>query len=146
MKFPYHQKEQKTNAPNTFLGEILVNLICDYVRIPKVRLRMSTETFQRAILDYSEDGRQIVQNVSPANINRFLYNNMKSLPQFVNNNSTIDAVKGVTESVYRALLRSIQKLKEITVQLSNPQPLFDQLRVLLRDESKDILLVKISVP
>lgn len=60
-------EEQKTNAPQTFLGENLVNLICDYVRIPKVRLRMSTESFQRAVLDYSQDGREIVQNVSSLN-------------------------------------------------------------------------------
>lgn len=53
----------KTNAQKTFLGENLVNLICDYVRIPKVRLVMSTENLQRAVLDYSQDGRQIVENV-----------------------------------------------------------------------------------
>lgn len=81
----------------------------------QVRLRMSTESFQRAIIDYSEDGRQVVRN-------------------FVDNNSTIDVVKGATESAYRALIRSLQKLKEIAVQLSNPEPIFEQLRILLRDE------------
>ncbi|KAG4068504.1 hypothetical protein HA402_004845 [Bradysia odoriphaga] len=81
----------------------------------QVRLRMSTENLQRALLDYSEDGRQVVSN-------------------FVNNNSTIDAVKGASETAYRALIRSLQKLKEIAVQLSDPEPIFDQLRILLRDE------------
>lgn len=62
--FNINVKPSENNCTKTFLGENLVNLICDYVRIPKVRLRMSTEGFQRAVLDYSQDGRQIVQNVN----------------------------------------------------------------------------------
>lgn len=62
--FNINVKTSENKCTKHFLGENLVNLICDYVRIPKVRLRMSTESFQRAVLDYSQDGRQIVQNVN----------------------------------------------------------------------------------
>lgn len=65
-----------------------------------------------------------------------------SYQQFVNNNSTIDAVKTASENAYRALIRSIIKLKEIVIEISNPEPLFEQLRVLLRDESKNIKCFK----
>lgn len=66
----------------------------------------------------------------------FYRKKISKFSQFVNNNSTIVVVKDATESVYRALIRSFQKLKEIAVQLSHPEPIFDHLRILLRDESK----------
>lgn len=56
--------------------------------------------------------------------------------QFVNNNSTVNAVKAASENAYQALVRAIQKLKEIAVELSSPGPLFEQVRILLRDESE----------
>lgn len=59
------------------------------------------------------------------------------MEQFVDNNSsTIDTVKTAADNAYRTFLRTIQKIKELAVELSNPEPLFEQLRVLLRDESE----------
>ncbi|KAJ6647952.1 Reticulon-4-interacting protein 1, mitochondrial [Pseudolycoriella hygida] len=81
----------------------------------QVRLRMSTETFQMAVLEYTQDGRDIVQN-------------------FVSNNSTVDAVKVATANAYKTLIHSLQKVKGIVIQLSHPEIFFDELRVLFRDE------------
>lgn len=57
------------------------------------------------------------------------------------NETRLEVFQNSVNLAWQKALRTVQQLKEIANELSNPEILFEQLRVLLRDESKDFMKI-----
>lgn len=98
---------------------------------------MAAEEGMRFIRQYSDEGRQLALRVSvKLHIIIIFKFNIIFLFKTIGENSHVETMRATTRNAWAAVLRAVDALKQAASELPNPEIVYEQLRILLRDESK----------